>query len=97
MGIEETKVETDTRDSRLRFYIRSPLSNPSTSTANLTSANIAAQSPDRLSVSLHKGSRRIVIPADHLSSVQFNRTEGYFKIEGDGWAAVLSPCLDNGD
>lgn len=88
--LEETKTDTDTRDSRLRFYFRSPSSNPSISTANPTPTNIAAQSPDRLSVSLHKGSRRIVIPADHISAVHFNRTEGYVKVEGDGWAAVRS-------
>jgi hypothetical protein len=92
---EETKTEVDTRDSRLRFYFRSPSSHPSPASGNANTANIiAAQSPDRLSVSLYKGSRRIVIPAEHIVAVHFNRAEGYVKVEGDGWAAVCPflPC-----
>jgi hypothetical protein len=52
--------------------------------------NLAAQFPDRLSVSLLKGTRRIVLPANHLTAVHIYRREGYVKVEGDGWAAVYS-------
>jgi hypothetical protein len=81
-------MDGDIRDSRLRFYFRSGNSHPSPR-QSLTAANIAAQCPDRLSVSLHKGTRRIIVPATNLSSVTINRAERYVKVEGDGWAAVL--------
>ena len=90
--IEETRLDTDIRDSRLRFYFRSgPSSHPSPHQQSSTPVDIATQFPDRLSVSLQKGTRRIVLPAAHLSLVQFNRAEGYVKVEGDGWATVLPP------
>lgn len=87
--VDESRLDTDVRDSRLRFYFRSPSSNPSSRPA-LTPMNIAAQCPDRLSVSLHKGTHRIVVPATHLTVVYFDRAAGYLKVEGDGWAAVLT-------
>jgi hypothetical protein len=90
MLADERRGDGDIRDSRLRFYFRSANSHPSPR-QSLTAANIAAQCPDRLSVSIHKGTRRIVVPATHLSAVTFNRVGGYVKVEGDGWAAVLSP------
>jgi hypothetical protein len=86
---EETRLETDIRDSRLRFYFRSPTSN-SSPRQSLTATSAAVQEPDRLSVSLHKGTRRIVIPASRLTAVYFNRGGGYVKVEGDGYATVLS-------
>lgn len=90
--IDERKTETDTRDSRLRFYFRSGASEGSDGPSeNAPPADVAAQASDRISVSLHKGSRRIVIPSEHLLNVQFNRTDGYVKIEGDGWVAVSHP------
>lgn len=79
---EEIQLDANTRDSRLRFYFRSGMTSPS------PQDDIAAQFPDRLSVSLQKGTRRIVIPAAHLSAVYFNRGEGYVKVEGDGRATV---------
>lgn len=86
---EETRLETDIRDSRLRFYFRSPTSN-SSPRQSLSATNAAVQEPDRLSVSLHKGTQRIVIPASRLTAVYFNRGGGYVKVEGDGYATVLS-------
>jgi hypothetical protein len=85
---EETRLDTDIRDSRLRFYFRSATSN-SSPRPSLTTNNAAVQDPDRLSVSLHKGTRRIVIPASRLHAVYFNGGEGYVKVEGDGYATVL--------
>jgi len=90
--IEETRSEPDTRDSKLRFYFRRPPT-PLQKTSNHLppiEPDIATQYPDRLSVSLHKGTHRILLPAAHLSSIYFNRPEGYVKVEGDGWAAVFS-------
>jgi hypothetical protein len=46
------------------------------------------QYPDRLSVSLKQGTRRIIIPAPRLSAVYFDRGASYVKIEGDGYATV---------
>ena len=51
--------------------------------------DVAAQYPDRLSVSLKQGTRRIIIPATRLSAVYFDRGASYVKIEGDGYATVL--------
>lgn len=87
---EEIQVDPNTRDSRLRFYFRSGATPPSPRQQTTPPQdNIAAQFPDRLSVSLRHGTRRIVIPAAYLSAVNFNRAEGYVKIEGDGRATVL--------
>src|SRR5438046_8933018 len=87
---EESQWDPTTRDSRLRFYFRSgiPSSLPSPRQQTNPQDNITAQHPDRLSVSLFGGARRIVIPATHLTSVTFDRTQRYVKIEGDGWATV---------
>jgi hypothetical protein len=91
--IEEIRLDSDIRDSRLRFYFRSSSgsSHPSPRQQSNTSTS---QYPDRLSVSLHKGTRRIVIPATHLSAIHFNRNDGYVKVEGDGWAAVFPLFLE---
>lgn len=81
-------MDANIRDSRLRFYFRSS-GTPYAVPTQFSGDNLAAQFPDRLSVSLHKGTKRIVIPAEHLTAVHFNRVDGYVKIEGrDGWAAV---------
>src|SRR5271169_4701339 len=84
------RADSNTRDSRLRFYFRSGTPSTLPSPRQQTQDNIAAQYPDRLSVSLLGGTRRIVIPATRLTSVNFNRGEGYVKIEGDGFATVSS-------
>ena len=88
ISVEELRLDSNIRDSRLRFYFRSG-GTPYQVSPQIPPDSIAAQFPDRLSVSLHKGTRRIVLPAAHLSAVHFNRAEGYVKIEGDGWAAVI--------
>ena len=87
ISVDELRFDASIRDSRLRFYFRSagaPYAVPTQHPGD----NIAAQFPDRLSVSLHKGTRRIVLPAEHLTAVHFNRVDGHVRIEGDGWAAV---------
>ena len=87
--VDESRLDTDVRDSILRFYFSGPSSHPSPRPA-LTPMDIVAQCRDRLSVSLYKGTRRIVIPATHLLTVYFDRAAGYLKVEGDGWAAVIA-------
>ena len=99
--LEEIRSGSDTRDSKLRFYFRSNVSSHSSPRSQQqqpqpqqplsSSSDIATQAPDRLSISLFKGTRRIVIPAEHLKSVILNRNEGYVKVEGDGWATVPFP------
>lgn len=47
----------------------------------------ALAEPDRLSISLYNGTKRIVIPVqDGLDKVQFRRRDGYFRIQSKGWA-----------
>jgi hypothetical protein len=88
---EEIQWDPNIRDSRLRFYFRSgTLSTPSLGQQTSPQDNIAVQYPDRLSVSLFRGTRRIVIPAIRLTAINFNRSDGYVKIEGDGFATVSS-------
>lgn len=47
----------------------------------------ALAEPDRLSISIFNGTKRIVIPVqDGLEKVQFRRKDGYFRIQSRGWA-----------
>ena len=89
--LEEDHGDVNARNSRLRFYFRSGMapSSPQQPNSPPTQDNVMAQFPDRLSVSLLKGTRRIVIPATRIAAVYFNRSEGYIKIEGDGFASVI--------
>ena len=79
-------------DSRLRFDFRSAKGSSHPSPRPQQENPQDTQDADRISVSLFRGTRRIVIPATRLYTIYFNRTEGYFRIEGDGWAAVRSSC-----
>jgi hypothetical protein len=90
-GKDEIPLGPGDRDSKLRFYFRTGANLQPPPQQQLGSQDdLAAQFPDRLSVSLFKGTRRIVLAANHLSAVGINRREGYIKVEGDGRAAVYS-------
>jgi hypothetical protein len=97
--VEEGPLDSNVRDSRLRFYFRSGGSSLGGGSAHASPRphatspqdDVAAQYPDRLSVSLKQGTRRIIIPAPRLSAVYFDRGTSYVKIEGDGYATVPRP------
>lgn len=84
------------KDSRLRLYFRgsandsvkySNNNNNNNSTPDHNSFDRAIAEPDRLSISLFSGTKRIVIPVqDGLEKVQFRRKDGYFRIKSRGWA-----------
>jgi hypothetical protein len=99
---DEVPLDPNVRDSRLRFYFRSGgsiLGGGGSAHASprphgtSSQDDVAVQYPDRLSVSLKQGTRRIIIPAPRLSAVYFDRGESYVKIEGDGYATVPPPGL----
>lgn len=87
---------TGLKDSRLRLYFRgsandsvkySNNNNNNISTPDHNSFDRAIAEPDRLSISLFYGTKRIVIPVqDGLEKVQFRRKDGYFRIKSRGWA-----------
>lgn len=84
------------RDSRLRLYFGNSNNDPATALGSgnlsvnpngMSRRDRALAEPDRLSISLNQGTRRIVIPVqDGLDKVRFNRKEGYFRILSRGWA-----------
>lgn len=80
---EEKREETDQRDARIRFYFRNATDKDPESEDAATAALAA---PDRISLSIKKGTKRIIIPAEHLFSVEFSRSEGRIAIDTDGWA-----------
>lgn len=82
---DESKVGNVSRDSKIRFCFRNSSDRDPSSTLSATEAALLA--PDRLSISVFRGTRRIVIPAHHIKSVEFTRTSGKFVIKTDGWAA----------
>lgn len=84
------------KDSRLRLYFKGSANdtakyinnnNNYNNTPNQNSFDRAIAEPDRLSISLFHGTKRIVIPVqDGLDKVQFRRKDGYFRIKSHGWA-----------
>ncbi|QSL66224.1 hypothetical protein MERGE_000599 [Pneumocystis wakefieldiae] len=81
---EETREEKDQKDARIRFYFRNSADTPSE--LNLSATEAALVAPDRVSLSIKKGTKRIIIPADHIFSIEFSRNEGRILIDTDGWA-----------
>lgn len=79
-----------TRDSRLRLYFRNSndsLHSTPPALTHLSTRERALTEPDRLSISLYQGTKRIVIPVQEgLDKVRFNRKEGYFYIKSRAWA-----------
>lgn len=84
------------KDSRLRLYFKGSANdtvkyinnnNSYNNTSNQNSFDRAIAEPDRLSISLFHGTKRIVIPVqDGLEKVLFRRKDGYFRIKSHGWA-----------
>lgn len=80
------------KDSRLRLYFRGSGSDKQYATNYVLSENSTARDraltePDRLSISIYNGTKRIVIPVqDGLEKVQFRRSDGYFRIQSKSWA-----------
>lgn len=80
------------KDSRLRLYFRGSGSDKQYATNYVLSENSSARDraltePDRLSISIYNGTKRIVIPVqDGLEKVQFRRSDGYFRIQSKSWA-----------
>lgn len=89
----EEKEGLQARDSKVRFCFRNPSDRDPPSTSSATEA--ALMTPDRISISLCKGSRRIVVPAYHISAVDFRRSSGEITISTDGWAAFETSVVDN--
>lgn len=91
--VNETKpmgnISSFNRDSRLRLYFRNSndhQTNPP-SMMHMSVRDKALTEPDRLSISIFQGTKRIVIPVQEgLEKVNFNRKEGYFRIKSLGWA-----------
>lgn len=95
-------TSASTRDSRLRLYFRnsndSLHSTPST-LAHLSARERALTEPDRLSISLYQGKKRIIIPVQEgLDKVRFNREDGHFYIKSRAWALFeeLDPSSSTG-
>lgn len=82
---DESKEEGDPRDSRIRFCFRNASDRDPDPT--LSAIESALVTPDRLSISVARGTERIVIPAHHIKKIDFARTDGMITIETDGWAA----------
>lgn len=85
---DELKDDSETRNSKIRFCFRNATDKDAPSTLSATEA--ALITPDRLSISVLHGSRRIVIPAHHIKNIEFKRRAGEIKISTDGWAAFES-------
>ncbi|KTW25780.1 hypothetical protein T552_03393 [Pneumocystis carinii B80] len=90
---EETREEKDQKDARIRFYFRN--STDIQSESNLSATEAALVAPDRVSLSIKKGTKRIIIPAEHIFSIEFSRNEGRIVIHTDGWA-VFEELTTNG-
>lgn len=82
---EESKEEHDARDSKIRFCFRNQNDREVPST--LSASEAALVMPDRVSISVLKGTQRIIIPAHHIKSVDFRRNSGEITVFTDGWAA----------
>lgn len=91
----ELREETDIRDSRIRFCFRNATDRDPAPTLSATEA--ALVTPDRISISVKKGTQRIVVPAHHIKRVEFSRKTGDLAIETDGWAAFETFSETAGD
>lgn len=94
---EASLNEHEGRD-RIRFCFRN--SSDQVSDSTLSASEAALVTPDRLSISVANGTRRIVIPANHISEIKFYRRIGEIVIHTDGWAAFESastPALEDID
>lgn len=87
LEITEAYNPKSTRDSRLRLYFKTAKDKTPQAVEGKTAKEKALAEPDRLSISLYQGSKRMVIPVqDGLKKVKFNRADGHFIIESYCWA-----------
>ena len=77
--------EAALRDSRVRISFRSAGDRDPPS--HLSAMEAATHAPDRLTISIYRNTKRIVIPAEHINSVLINRGEGQIRVDTDGWGA----------
>lgn len=89
---EEKGQEMDQKDARIRFYFRN--SEDKYLNTNLSSEEVALNAPDRISLLIENGTKRIIIPAEHIFSIDFSRNEGRIRIQTDGWAVFEELITD---
>lgn len=77
------------RDSRIRLYFKTSDEQQPTQQQSygMNARERALSEPDRLSISMYQGTKRMIIPVqDGLDKIIFNREQGHFKIHTKGWA-----------
>ncbi|KAG4300951.1 hypothetical protein PCANB_002588 [Pneumocystis canis] len=88
--ISEISEIMDQRDMRLRFYFRNIVDKELIEDVSTTTLSI----PDKLLLFFNKGALRMIIPAEHIISIEILRDKEKIVIETDGWATFEERILD---
>ncbi|KAA8913553.1 hypothetical protein TRICI_003157 [Trichomonascus ciferrii] len=84
--VEPCTGRKNERDSRIRLYFNTT-NEQSFGNPSMSARERALAEPDRLSITLYQGTKRMIIPVqDGLKKIVYNREKGHFRILSKGWA-----------